>query len=262
MLAEERRQSILGLIQENGSARTVELAQRFRVSDQTIRRDLLELEEKGLISKHHGGGVLVNYQGASYRERAVSRRADKLRIAQAAVRLVTSGMTVALGPGTTTEEIARLVNGPKLQVVTNSLAVARALPNAAGEVRLVGGRYRPESELVTGPWALRTLSDIFVDISFLGVSGIGSEAGYTVTEADEAAVLRQFFRSAKKAVVVTDSSKFQRVAKESVAPLEAAHLLITDSGVPHEGLELLRERSVEVTVVNSSEEVRLPAQVA
>lgn len=255
MLAEERRLSIFSLIQEKGSARTVELAETFRVSDQTIRRDLFDLEERGLIRKSHGGGALINYQGASYRDRALLRREEKLLIAREAVRQVKRGMTVALGPGTTTEEIARLLNGMDVEVVTNSLAVARAMASRSTKVNLTGGSYRPSSELLTGAWTGQSLEAFFADISFIGVSGIGADAGYTVTQADEALVLRQFIRIAKRAVVVADSSKFHRVAKAFVAPLEAVHMLITDAGIPTKDHDLLRARGVNVTIIGRGEEV-------
>jgi DeoR/GlpR family transcriptional regulator of sugar metabolism len=249
MLAEERRQYILGLIQENGSARTVELARMFNVSDQTIRRDLEELQEKGLISKHHGGGVLLSYQALSYRERTGLRHAEKLRIAEEAARLVRSGMVVALGPGTTTEQVARRVDGREIDLVTNSLAVAAVVADPATRVRLTGGSYRPTGELVVGDWTIGNLADLFVDVAFIGVSGVGSEAGYTVTARDEALVLRQLVRVAKHSVVVADSSKFHRVAEEVLAPLGAVHTLITDSGIPEQDRERLRECGVDVRVV-------------
>ena len=250
MLAEERRQAILSLIQENGSARTADLAERYRVSDQTIRRDLLDLEEKKLIRKHHGGGVLINYRGAAYGERTVLRREEKQLVAREAVRHVEAGMTVALGPGTTTEEIARQINGHDVRVITNSLAVARVLSNPTTRVQLTGGHYRPGSELVAGDVVGRYLEELFADITFFGVSGIGSEAGYTVTEPDEAAVLRWFIRIAKRSVAVTDSSKFQRIAKARVAPLQAVHTLITDDGIPPTDRTLLDRHGVEVIAID------------
>lgn len=246
MLAGERRQNILGLIQENGSARTVELARLFKVSDQTIRRDLEELQEMGLISKHHGGGVLLSYQALSYQERTGLRYAEKEGIAREAARLVRSGMTVALGPGTTTEQVARQLDGRDIEVVTNSVAVAAAITDTRTEVRLTGGRYRPESELLVGEWSVGNLSDLFVDIAFIGVSGIGSDIGYTVTAPDEALVLRQMVRVAKQSVVVADSSKFHRVAEEALAPLAAVHLVITDHGVPEGDRVRLRGCGVDV----------------
>lgn len=251
MLAGERRQAILSLIMRSGSARTGDLATRFMVSDQTIRRDLQELEDMGLISKQHGGGILANYEGVAYRERAVLRSEEKARIAREAVKRVAPGMSVAIGPGTTTNEIARLLNGTDVRVVTNSVAVARALSTPPTDVQITGGNYRPESELVTGEWALGNLDDSFVDMSFLGVSGIDADSAYTVTEADEAAVLRHFIRIAKSSVLVADSSKFQRIAKVTVAPLQAVHTLITDAGIPASARRLLESQGVEVVIVGS-----------
>jgi DeoR/GlpR family transcriptional regulator of sugar metabolism len=249
MLAEERRQNILNLIQLNGSARTAELARIFNVSDQTIRRDLQELEDQGYLSKSHGGGVLINWSGASFRDRADINREEKLAIAEEAVRYVRPGMTIGVGPGTTTETIAHRLNGMPIKLITNSLAVARAITKPETEVCLTGGHYRMESELVVGEWTKDNLESLFADMSFIGVSGISQDAGYTVTEADEALVLRQYIRVAKRAVIVSDASKFERIAKVSVAPLGAVHTLITDTRASPADLSVFEACGVEVVTV-------------
>lgn len=248
MLAQERQQTILTLLRKNGSVRTVDLAQMLNVSDQTIRRDFWELENLGLVSKKHGGAVLVNYQSVPYQERAILLKESKLGIARAAIRLVRANMVVALGPGTTTEILAHMLNGLNITVVTNSLTVARALTHANTEVWLTGGRYRSGSELVTGNWVETNLTHFFADMCFVGVSGIDMDEGYTVTEEDEAKVLRQFIRIAKTSVIVSDSTKFHRVAKEVVAPLGAVHRLITDEDVSRSDVQRLETAGVEVMI--------------
>lgn len=246
MLAEERRQQILSLLQQQGSARTMDLARRFNVSDQTIRRDLQELEVLGLITKSHGGGSLINWDGAPFHDRTLTNREEKLAVAEAARALVEPGMTVVLGPGTTTEALARRLDGLPIRLVTNSLAVARAVTSSETEVLLTGGRYRPEAELTVGDWTEQNLARLFADVSFIGVSGIDIDSGYSVTEEDEALALRHCIRVAKKAVVVTDSSKFARVAKASVAPLGAVHMLVTDGELPGDWRMRLMANGVEV----------------
>lgn len=246
MLAEERRQHILNLLQQRGSARTMDLARRFNVSDQTIRRDLQELASLGHITKSHGGGSLINWAGASFHERTSVNREEKLAIAELAASLVAPGMTVVVGPGTTTEAVANFLDGMAIRLVTNSLAVARAVTDPRTEVLLTGGRYRSEAQLTVGDWTELNLARLFADISFIGVSGVDSDAGYTVTEEDEALSLRHSIRVAKRAVVVTDSSKFERLAKARVAPLGAVHLLITDAGLTGDWRIRLEANGVEV----------------
>src|SRR5690606_23444602 len=129
--------------------------------------------------------------------------------------LVKPGMTVVLGPGTTTEALARHIDGQPVRLVTNSLAVARAITDRATEVLLTGGRYRSEAELTVGDWAELSLERLFADVTFIGVSGIDSDSGYTVTEEDEALALRHCIRVAKRAVVVADRSEERRVGDES-----------------------------------------------
>lgn len=255
MLAEQRRQSILELLKRNGSVRTSDLALHFKVSDQTIRRDFWDLEERGLISKGHGGAVLANYSTVPYRDRAVLRRSEKLAIAREALRLVRPGMTLALGPGTTTEALAHLVNGMELELITNSLAVAQAVSDPATRVHLLGGRYRPSSELVTGEQTIQNLESRFADIAFTGVSGIDENDGYTVTEEDEARVIRQCIRIAKTAVMLSDSSKFSRIGKARVAPLSAVHLLITDSDIAPDDRRGLEAQGVQVVIARSKSQM-------
>ncbi len=252
MLAEERKQTILALLRKSGSVRTVDLAQMFNVSDQTIRRDFWELEEMGLMSKKHGGAVLVNYQSVPYQERAILLKDAKLAIARAAARAVKPSMVVALGPGTTTEMLAHVLNGLNIKLITNSLTVAMAVTHTNTEVWLTGGRYRSGSELVTGSWVANNLAHFFADLCIVGVSGIDTDEGYTVTEADEAKVLRQFIRIAKTSVIVSDSTKFHRVAKEVVAPLGAVHRLITDGNISVADRQRLEAAGVEVVVAGGS----------
>src|SRR5690606_32662889 len=145
-----------------------------------------------------------------------------------------------------TEALARRLDGLPIRLVTNSLAVARAVTSSETEVLLTGGRYRPEAELTVGDWTEQNLARLFADVSFIGVSGIDIDSGYSVTEEDEALALRHCIRVAKKAVVVTDSSKFARVAKASVAPLGAVHMLVTDGELPGDWRMRLMANGVEV----------------
>ena len=245
MLAEERRRTILNLLKKNGSARTAELAQRFGVSDQTIRRDFWELEDQGLVDKGHGGAVLVCHT-VPYQDRAVLHQAEKLAIAEAAAAYVKPGMVIALGPGTTTEAVAHRLNDLAVHILTNSVGVARAITKTEPKVSLTGGQYRPGGELVTGDWSKENLETCFADLAFIGVSGVGAEEGFTVTQEDEAAILRQFVRIAKTSVVVSDSSKFRRVGEASVAPLGAVHRVITDTGLSAAARDLFDENGVEL----------------
>ncbi|HEX7000564.1 MAG TPA: DeoR/GlpR family DNA-binding transcription regulator [Trueperaceae bacterium] len=246
MLADERRQHILSLLKERGYARTMDLARRFNVSDQTIRRDLQELAALGHVAKSHGGGSLINWGGASFRDRTLVNREEKLAIAAAAAAYVRPGMTVVVGPGTTTEAVASLLDGLAIRLVTNSMAVARTVASPDTEVWLTGGRYRSDAELMVGDWIELSLATLFADVSFVGVSGVDIDTGYTVTEEDEALALRHCIRVAKRAIVVADSTKFERVAKASVAPLGAVHALVSDAGLGGDWRMRLEANGVEV----------------
>lgn len=253
MLAEERRRTIMGMLRHSGAVRTMELAERFGVSDQTIRRDLMDLERLGILQKTYGGGVLANYRGTAYEQRQGTNRAAKLAVAARAAALVRPGMTVAMAPGTTNAAIADQLNGMAVSIITNSVAVLEHVKHPNTRVTVTGGEFRPEPKALVGPLTEHAFATCFADIGFVGVSGVDPERGFTVTDELEATALRQVIRVSKRAVVAIDSAKFHRTAPELVAPLGAVHTLVTDDLVEDEIVERLTEQGVEVLLATPAD---------
>jgi len=248
MLAGKRRAELLEIVRSNSSAQTKTLAERFGVSSQTIRRDLRLLEAEGLLHKVYGGGMSVNYDGSSYQERELDRTEDKSSIAKQALQFVEPGMRVAITQGTTTRLIAVELEGWEVDIITNSIAVAEAASGPRTTVSLTGGRYLAHSKVLVGPEAEASLRTTFVDVGFIGVSGISEDRGYTMAGREEADIVRQFFRIAKTVVVVADSSKFNKLASFEIAPLQAAHTVVTDAGISSAQHERLKRAGVGVIV--------------
>ena len=246
MLAEERQRTIIGMLCKTGAVRTVDLASHFDVSDQTIRRDLLNLEELGILQRTYGGGVVASYQGAAYGHREALNSATKQAIAATASSLVHTGMTVAISPGTTNAAIAHQLNGMNITIITNSVAVLDHVTHPNTKVIATGGEYRPSAKALVGDLTDKALSSYFADIGFIGVSGADIASGLTVTDPCEASALRHIIRVSRRSVTVIDSAKFYRKTREVVAPLRAIHTLITDAGLPEDIREMLKARGVEV----------------
>jgi DeoR family transcriptional regulator of aga operon len=248
----ERFASILDGLAADGSVEVAELARRLGVSSTTVRRDLERLEGQRMLTRTHGGAVAqaVLYE-LPLRYRAARHQEEKRRIASAAARRVGDGAIVGFTGGTTTTEVARAVVGRQgLTVVTNAMNIAGELAIRA-DLKLIvtGGTARPESYELVGPLAERTLSELNVDIAFVGVDGIDASAGLTTHHEIEAHTNRTLVERARRVVVVADGSKIGRVAFARICEITDVHELISDSSAHPPALAALTEAGLVVETV-------------
>jgi DeoR family fructose operon transcriptional repressor len=263
-LPAERHRRIEELIRRQHAVRVSALAEEFGVSEVTVRRDLEELEGRGVLERTHGGAVRARHLRAepAYLEAIAQRAVEKRAIGRAAAALVEARDTIFLNGGTTTLEVFRHLEAPAVKVVTNHVGIALESVEREGlEVILVGGEYRAPSNSCTGPFATEALRRVNATRSFLGVEGLSLRAGLTTPAAPEAEIARVMIEQTRGPVtVVADSSKVGTVADFSIAPLEAVAALVTDEGIDPTYVEELEAAGVEVTVVSplpsAAEEVR------
>lgn len=250
VLSEERHQVILDILEGRGSITISELVKRFDVSEMTIRRDLDILEKKGFLRRVHGGAVLDH--GRSYEPpfvtRAVENLSVKQQIAKVAAGLIENGDSLILDVGTTTLEIARqLLDKQNLTVITPCLQIAVLLAeNPNIRLILTGGIVRPREHSMVGHLAERALQDFFVDKLFLGAAGVDFEAGLTEYNLEDTMVKQVMIKKAKRVILVTDASKFGRIAFTAIAPLNVVNTLITDNAIDPEWLARLRKQNIEI----------------
>lgn len=259
MLAAERQAQIRGEVIRNGVVRVGQLAVRFGVSEMTIRRDLDELEHNGVVVKVHGGATLPATAGApstdepGFEANATRQRAEKQAIARAAAALVEPGMAVAVSAGTTTWALAHdLRSLDRLTVVTNSIRVAEVLHAADTvdrEVVLTGGVRTPSDALV-GPVAVASMRRLHVDVAFLGVHGIAERPGFTTPNLLEAEADRAMVEAGRRLVVVADSTKWGTVGLSTIAALDEAAVVVTDTGLPTAAREALADHVGELILVD------------
>lgn len=230
MLAAQRRTAILKRVRSTGAVRVAELVAELGVSDMTIRRDLDALAERRLVSKVHGGATVPgSAEEPGFAAKSVRQRAEKAAIARTAAQLVAPGSAVALSAGTTTAALAELLVGvPDLTVITNSVPVAQILREQT--VILTGGE-RTRSDALVGPVAVAAAGALHPDTLFLGVHGMSGPAGYTTPNLREAETNRALVRSAARLVVLADHTKWATVGMCTIAPLDAADVLVTDGGL-------------------------------
>ena len=253
MLSEERRRQTLELLQTDGRVLVGDLAKRFRTSLITIRKDLESLHHQGELERTHGGALPMKtgaLQDRSLREKEGMHRREKLRIAEAAVHMIRQGQVVILDSGTTTTAIARACRHFKsLTIVTNATNISAELAETPVEVILTGGVLRKNSFSLVGPLAEESLRKLSADLLFLGVDGFDVRYGLTTPNLLEARVNRAMAESARRTVVVCDSSKFGRRSLSLIMPTSAVHETITDRNIRKRDFRALREAGVEVKLV-------------
>ncbi len=258
MLADQRRQLILGELERDGMVRVSQLTRSLGVSDMTIRRDLQRLAAHGWLQKVHGGAVAAHSSAHEPAFEAKQNLAQpaKRAIAQAALRYVLPDTSIGISAGSTTSMLAGLIRsaGLRVSVVTNSTTVADALHTGSADnasVVLTGGATTPSAALV-GPLADRAISGLHVDRLFLGVHGMDPRAGYTTPNLSEAQTNRIFIERARQVVVLADSSKFGTVGLADFGPLALADVLITDDALTPAARQVLGEHVTELIVVPAS----------
>jgi DeoR family transcriptional regulator of aga operon len=253
MLSEERRRAILELLQEEGRVLVGDLATRFRTSLITIRKDLEFLHHQGQLERTHGGALPLKtgaLMDSSLQEKERLHREEKAHIAAAAARMIGKGQVIILDSGTTTTAIAKACRNMKsLTIITNATNIAAELADSPVVVILTGGVLRRNSYSLVGPLAEESLRKLSADLLFLAVDGFDVRYGLTTPNLLEARVNRAMAESARRTVVVCDSSKFGRRSLSLIMPTSAVHETITDKNIPKQDLKALRDAKVEVTLV-------------
>ena len=254
MLARQRQTLILERVREDGGVRVADLARELGVSDMTVRRDLELLHNRGLIEKVHGGATSLPGSALFEPGFAVKLRLqqdEKDAIADAAVGLIAPGTAIGISAGTTTYALARrLIDVAGLTVVTNSVPVADVLHRAgrSDQTIILTGGVRTPSDALVGPFAVAALRTIHLDQVFMGVHGMDPQSGFTTPNVLEADTDRALIASARRLVVVADSSKWGVIGISSIARLDEADTLVTDSGLTDEARAIAAEQVREVVI--------------
>lgn len=252
MLAVERRRVIAAALRSRGVVSVADLADQLGTTEITVRRDLRAMAKDGLLVRAHGGAVLPTPMGhePSYSEKAHQAAAEKSSIAHAAVDLIHPGDSILLGPGTTTQALAKLlVDFPELTVVTNSLLVAEALMGASRvEVILTGGTLRRSIHALVGPAAEDSVRSLRASRAFISGNGFTAERGLSTPSPLVAAADRAFASAAQQVVVLADHTKIGVDTMCQTVPVARVQTLITDSGADPTTLAAIRATGVDVRV--------------
>jgi DeoR family transcriptional regulator, fructose operon transcriptional repressor len=248
---EERRQEIALVVRQDGRGDVAELADRFEVTPETIRRDLTDLERHGILRRVHGGAIPIERFRAepAIAEKTEAMAKEKTRIASAALAFVPDHGTVLLDAGTTTLALAQVFPDRELTVFTNAMQVGLALtPRRSLQLYLIGGRVRGRTLADVDDWAMQQLADLRVDVAFMGTNGLTVARGLSTPNPAEAAVKREMCRVAQQVVVLADHTKVGEEDAIRFASIEAVDALVTDAGLSQAHRQALEDVGVEVVL--------------
>jgi len=254
VLVEERRQRVLELVGKRGFVSLGDLAREISKSESTIRRDLEYWDQQGKLKRTHGGAIFLG-DGSSLpalEERSASQIEEKRVIARAAAARIRHGDAILLDGGTTTLEVARLLVGRSIQIVTNSLPIANLFASSREtDLIILGGYVFPRTGVALGPLTVQMMEDIHVHQAILSVGGITAKGLFNsnllLTETE-----RQMMRCADEVVVVADHTKIGRQALSFLCELAGVDTLIVDSQLTSEQRQLIDGGDARLIIANDS----------
>lgn len=252
MLAAQRREKILQLIQEDGHAKVLELSKLFKVTEVTIRQDLERMERQGLIVREHGGACLSD-AGLNVKDLTLMNQnhlEEKKAIARKAMTFIHDGETIILDSGSTTTEIAKLMVGfTNLTVITNAINIALILGSMSGiNLNVTGGEFKSPTLSLTGMKAANYLENIHADKVFLATAGINLKTGLTYPSISDLVVKKTMIEVSDVVYLVADSSKIGTSSFASLGALSLVDHIITDSNITPEDEEVFKKYDVKYTV--------------
>ena len=245
-----RQQKTLELVRERGYISIEELAQYFDVTPQTIRRDINQLADEGLLRRYHGGAAHdSSVENTEYTMRVGYMLEEKLRIAEAVAAAVPDHASLFINIGTTTESIAHaLLNHTGLKIITNNLNVAKILSTKEDfEVLIASGRVRPDGGVI-GQATADFFKQFKADYALIGISGIDDDGTLLDFDFQEVCVSQEILSSARQVFLAADSSKFGRNAMIRLGSLKQVDSIFTDQQPNEQYLKTIHDLGVNLVV--------------
>jgi DeoR family fructose operon transcriptional repressor len=226
------------------------LCQELEASESSVRRDLIALESDGVLRRVYGGAIATQARDhvLDFDWQSTRMAEEKKRIAAAAAALIEDGQTVIFDGGSTTAAVASELVNRDLHVITNSLAIADVLHDARRiEVTLTGGYFYPRLRAMLGPICEQMLAGVSADVVVMGIGGV-TEAGFSNSNTLVVGPELKMLEVSRKVILVADHTKFGRKAVIPLAPLGAAHVVVSDSGLDSQYERMIRESGPQVVL--------------
>jgi DeoR family glycerol-3-phosphate regulon repressor len=251
-----RHERILDLVRRQGYVSIEALARHFAVTPQTVRRDINQLCEAGMLRRYHGGaGLPSSVQNLAYQARQSLLRREKQAIGRLAAAEIPDDAALFINIGTTTEEVAKALRDHRgLRVITNNIHVAATLsPNPDFEVILAGGVVRARDGGIVGEATLDLIRQFKVDFGIIGISGIDADGSLLDFDYREVRVAQAIIANSRRVLLVADHTKFGRDAMVRLGRMAQLDDLLTDREPPPDMAEMLREAGVRIHVAGMSQ---------
>lgn len=245
----ERRNELAQMIIAEGHVTIADAAKKFGVSIETIRKDMIFLENEGIINKTHGGAL----PSSSILEKSVGQKRtehkdDKNRIARKALEYIPEGGTILLDSGSTAVALAELLKLESgLTIFTNNVAAFNTLIGSNNKIFIFGGDLKQSSLCIVGKWARDQIHSIRADVVFLGTDGLESFHGPTAILYEEVDIKREYIASARQSILLADSSKFLTSSRFQVTSWNDIDILITDEKI-HDQTKKELKRVLELVI--------------
>lgn len=250
-----RQHQILALSRQLGSVMVEDLAQRFDVTPQTIRKDLNELCDLRLLSRTHGGAMLTSgVENLAYEARRLMAATEKVVIGRHAARLIPNNCSLFINIGTTTEEVARaLIHHEGLLVITNNIHVATILMSRPKiEVIVAGGVLRRSDGGIVGEAAADFITQFKVDHAVIGASALDEDGAMLDFDYREVRVAKAIMQNARNVMLVADSTKFTRTAPVRIGQLSDVDVFVTDQQPPEPVIDYCRDNGVHLEIAEEN----------
>ncbi|MCR4623014.1 MAG: DeoR/GlpR family DNA-binding transcription regulator [Clostridiales bacterium] len=252
IFVEERQSQILQMLSQEQKLLVDDLCKQFGVSATTIRNDLHDLSERGLLQRTHGGAVSVskvNFE-QSTDKKVISYLPEKNRIAQAASDMIEDGDTVVLDTGSTTYVLANAIKARNLTIVTNDLSIALLLEKKKDyRIVLLGGAIRNEYHCTLGSTTVDEMRRLHVDKTFIATNSVSIRDGLSTPDLHQADIKRQMIASADRTILLATSNKFGRNSFVKFADITDIKHIITDDGINSNDIQALKAMRIGMTIV-------------
>lgn len=247
---QERKKKILAALDDAESLTVFELAEILEASPATIRRDLGDIAEEGLLMRTHGGAMkMENPVLTGFSEKSGVNSPTKEQIAEKAASYVQDGDIIFLDCGSTVFQMCRFLKKKSIRVITNSLPILAELIDVPSiQINLIGGELNKARKAVHGDKAVQHINGYHAHKAFIGVDGLSAENGLTAHSEHESTITTAFIRNAGQVMLLCDASKIGRDSYVKFAELSAIHTLITDSSADNAKTTALRQSGLNVEI--------------
>ncbi|MGI6113176.1 MAG: DeoR/GlpR family DNA-binding transcription regulator [Mahellales bacterium] len=250
MLPEARREAILAYIRNVRNATSEELSKKFKVTEETIRKDLKHLANQGFIIRTFGGAMIKDENDPSLDQRAVTNLEEKDAIARTASSLIGDNESIVLDAGSTTIQLAKHIREDSdIVVVTNSLEIINIISKIQGvTVISTGGTLRTKSMSFQGQLTEYTIQKYNIHKAFISAKGVSLEEGVMDSNEFEAEIKRKMIDAAKEVILLADHTKFEKLTHVTICPIDKVTTIVTDDKADPEMLQVYKHHGIKVVI--------------